>query len=542
MAILKHKTSKNMSYGDVLDYYEYKHEESDITRLYAPILDENGLMQERENFAVCYLDGAGREHDPEDWARACTETNLRYHKNNTKGERKNHEYIISHPESDTDKLSKEALLEEGKAFVRENLKGYDALIGVHMDTDNCHLHITINSVRALEREEQPWMMRNEDGKVYPCELRAGGKHQNNPEFRRHCQQWLMEYSRDHGFTVEDNLKIEDQRKQERYAEKHTAVRSKLLETASRSTSMEDLQNKLKEEHEIVLVRRGNTYSLHLPDSKKAMRLNRLDLTCDDLYQAMRVTEKNREKLIREHQFEIEKKHYIQWLRERRQKNSIRAEDTIADVAAAIAGKTEKLTAAEYRELRDLLKQTTYLERDLQTELDKIDRLLDRWLGYRNPDLPSQEHQSHDSYIRWCGCDPDSHEGFLELRMEHDLVELQIQEAKALRDALVSSASQWKVREGESFFQYQHSWTITNEDRLKHRLKSVKANRKKLEQIAFRCETAAGHRIYKEEHLQKAAHFRELWHQKLMEENILKEQLRQLQKEKRQARKSRALER
>ena len=542
MAILKHKTSKNMSYGDVLDYYEYKHEESDITRLYEPILDENGLMQERDNFAVCYLDGAGQEHDPEDWARACTETNLRYHKNNTKGERKNHEYIISHPEADTEKLSKETLLEEGKAFVRENLKGYDALIGVHMDTDNYHLHITINSVRAMEREEQSWMMRNENGEVYPCELRAGGKHQNNPEFRRHCQQWLMEYSKDHGLTVENNLQIEDQRKQERYAEKHTAVRFKILETASRSTSMEDLQNKLKEEHEIVLVRRGNTYSVHLPDTKKAMRLNRLDLTCDDLYQAMRVTEKTRKKLVQEHQFEIEKKHYIQWLRERRQKNSIRAEDTIADVAALIADQTEKLTAAEYRELRDLLKQTTYLERDLQTELDKLDRLLERWLGYQDPDLPPQEHQSHGGYIRWCGCNPDSHEEFLELRMERNVVDLQIREARALRDALVSSASQWKLREGEAPFRYQHSWTTTNEERLRHRLKSVKANRKKLGKIAYNCQRAADRRIIKGEYIKKAEHFRELWHDKLMEEKALKAQLRQLRKEKRQARKSRALER
>ena len=116
MAILKHTSSKNSAYSDALDYLKYKHREDSKTGLYEPILDEYGLLQERENYAICALDGYGREMDPESWAGACMETNIRFGKNNTKAERKQHIYIISHPEADVPLLTKEALLEEGKAF------------------------------------------------------------------------------------------------------------------------------------------------------------------------------------------------------------------------------------------------------------------------------------------------------------------------------------------------------------------------------------------------------------------------------------------
>ena len=52
MAIIKHVTSKNMSYSDVLDYFTYKHREDPERGSYEPILDEYGLLQERENCAI----------------------------------------------------------------------------------------------------------------------------------------------------------------------------------------------------------------------------------------------------------------------------------------------------------------------------------------------------------------------------------------------------------------------------------------------------------------------------------------------------------
>ena len=220
MSILVMSSSKNSCYGDAQRYLQYKHKEDQAHNRYKPVLDEYGLLQERSNYGLCYLNGYGQEKDPDDWAGNCMDTNLKFGKNHSLNDRKQMIFVISHPESDTPLLTKEALMEEGKAFVRDNLQGYDALIAAHLDTDNYHIHISINSVRAVERSEQPWMATDKYGCVLPSETAAGCKHQNTPAFRRHCQQWLLEYSRSHGLTVEDNNRVEDQRKHDRYAARH----------------------------------------------------------------------------------------------------------------------------------------------------------------------------------------------------------------------------------------------------------------------------------------------------------------------------------
>ena len=183
MAIIKHRTSKNARYTDVLEYYSYKHQEDSRTGHYEPILDEYGLLQERENCAIVCLDPYGRDADPRKWSLNCLKTNGRFGKNREKTDRKQHQYILSHPEEDRSKMTMEDLLEEGKAFARENLQGYDVLIAVHRDTDNDHIHLAINSVRAAEREPQSWMMKSDDGSIRRSEVCAGGKHQDSPEFR-----------------------------------------------------------------------------------------------------------------------------------------------------------------------------------------------------------------------------------------------------------------------------------------------------------------------------------------------------------------------
>lgn len=55
MAIIKHHTSKNARYSDVLEYYSYKHQEDSRTGHYEPILDEYGLLKERDNYATAYI-------------------------------------------------------------------------------------------------------------------------------------------------------------------------------------------------------------------------------------------------------------------------------------------------------------------------------------------------------------------------------------------------------------------------------------------------------------------------------------------------------
>ncbi len=533
MAILKHKSSKNLNYGDVIDYYKYKHKENSSTGFYEPLLDEFGLMQERDNYALCYINSQGREENPENWVGACTRTNLLFGKNNSKGERKNHEYIISHPESDTPLLTKEMLLEEGIAFVRDNLQGYDALIAVHMDTDNYHIHITINSVRAAERVEQPWMMKNEDGTTKPSEYKAGGKHQDNPEFRIHCQKWLYEYSRQKGLSLEDNLKIEKQRKQDRFSAKHEKWRAIILESASHCSSMLDLQELLKNQYGADFVLRGKTYSLHVPGTKQGIRLETLGLSKEEILVNLQISPDTREIIHKADDERIERKQYIHWIHHRRRKNNIRAEDMIADAAYLVAGKVRDsgrpYSKWDFRELHDLIKQSVYLQRDLQTELDKAERLLSRWGMYLDPLATPEDKEYHAGYIRWCGCDPDSQEDYLMLETECSVIELQLKEAQCTENALIESADKWQDYNDENRFQFKQSWHPKTEEQLRQDLKSIRANRKMLSQIAYNCQKAADRRIYNQAQLQKARHFRQLWHDRLEQERAIKQEIRNLKR-------------
>ena len=539
MAILKHMTSKNMSYFDALNYLQYKHKEDPVTGFYKPVLDEYGLYQERDNYALCCLDGYGVEQNPQDWPAACLRTNLTYGKNCKKEERKQHMYVISHPASDCPLLTKEILLEEGKAFVRDNLKGYDALIAVHMDTDHYHVHISLNSLRSAARQEEIWMMKDDQGNTLPCEMKAGCKHQDNPQHRRHCQQWLLEYTRSHGLTIEANLQTEDRRKQEKCSVKTEAIKSLLLETASRSASFAELKEKLQTEHEILLVRRGQTWSILLPGAKKCRRLKKLGLSESQLQEAMGITPADNTGAKQKISPEFEKKKYMEWLQHRRARNAVKAEDTIASAANLIAGrfreKGHDYIPFEFRELNDLLKQTVYLERDLQTELEKQSQLLKRWDQYRKAD--SDEKNRQGAYLRWCGCNPDSREEYDQLRLDLETASLQIREAAALREALIETAADWKDRGAKRFFHFRQSDTLSQKAQIQQQLKAVRTNRKKLEQIAFRCEEAAYRRIYKTEYLKKAACFREQWHKKLLQEDALKARLWEIREEERAGKRS-----
>ena len=99
-------------YTTHLEYYSYKHQEDSRTGHYEPILDEYGLLQERENYAVAYISARGTEDDPQLWALACSRTNQAFHKNQSRKDRKSHEYIISHPEEDRPRMTMEDLLNE----------------------------------------------------------------------------------------------------------------------------------------------------------------------------------------------------------------------------------------------------------------------------------------------------------------------------------------------------------------------------------------------------------------------------------------------
>lgn len=446
LAILKHKTSKNLSYGDVFDYYTYRHREDSETGHYEPILDEFGQMQQRENCAVIALDPYGRDADPAQWAAACYKTNQAHHKNNKPSDRKNHEYIISHPESDRDKMSMEDLLAEGKAFVRANLKGYDAIIAVHRDTDNDHIHITINSCRSLERDEESWMMKNDDGTTMRCETMAGGKHQNSPEFQHHCNDWLLVYSKDHGLTLEDNNAKAKQHKAERYAEKNLELKRLLLSTAEISHSIRDFQHRLATEHQIQLIVRGKTISVLPPDRKKAIRLRTLNLDAAELLRTIGIT--NREfspdtarQELEQQEAQSQTSQDSRWLRDCRTKNNQAA---VALLQAAERILTESALHNGNYDLQDItsLKQVigkiTYAQRDLKTELDKLTRIADRWQSALNSKDPQQQEKGL-RYIQRCGFDPNSQADFSELVSMQKLAAVQIEHLAMQQAALIQIA-------------------------------------------------------------------------------------------------------
>ena len=523
MAIVKHTTSKNMSYSDVLDYFSYKHKEEH--GLYEPVLDEYGLMQERDNYAVSCLDPYGREAPPENWWTACMQSNLAFGKNQEKKDRKQHQYIISHPEEDRPLLTMEDLLEEGKAFVQENLPGYDALIAVHRDTDNDHIHIAINSVRAVEREPQPWMMKNEDGSIRKSETCAGGKHQDSPEFRKHYNDWLLNYTRTLGLMEKDNNAIAERHKQERYRQRNQELADAIRKAADEAASYSDLANKLEQE-QIYLLRKGKDFCVLGPRNRNAVRLETLGIQAE----AMPILKQELEQQTPQTQaqpkeFLIEKRKYIEWIQNRREKNNRRAEDALADAAALITSKAH--SKDEFQELRVLTRQTIYLQRDLQTELDKIDALLERWQKYWKPGISPEEHRTQERFLRWCGCEPDSREEFQTLHTDREVVALQIQQVACIQQALKETTDQWRTY-NEPILTIAE--TIAKRDQLSQKLSVIRANRKKLGEIAYNCQKAANRRIYKQPYLEKAVHFRKLWHDKLLQEKDVKAQLRQAKRE------------
>ena len=284
MAIVTHRVSKNSRYTDVLEYYSYKHKEDQKTGHYEPILDENGLLQERENYSIAYINAQGEEADPEFWATACARTNLLFGKNFEARARKIHEYIISHPEEDRAKMTMDDLMREGKEFAREHLLGYDVLIAVHRDTDNDHIHISINSVRAQPRAAKKWMMRDENGKILPCELEAGGKHQDGPQLRIQMNSWLLDYTREQGLVAKDNNAIAAARRAARHETKNREMKAALIDCAGRSRNIADLQCLMKDDYsmDLKVSSSGKTISVLYPGNQKYVRLRTLGLELADI--------------------------------------------------------------------------------------------------------------------------------------------------------------------------------------------------------------------------------------------------------------------
>ena len=182
MATIKHISSKNANYGDAEKYLTYQHDE--FTN--KPILDEKGRMILRDDYRIeTILCGN------DDFAIACMRTNLKYGKNNLKGDVKSHHYIISFdPRDGTDNgLTIDKAQELGMNFCKEHFPGHQALVCTHTDghnhSGNIHIHIVINSIRIEDVPFLPYMDR-------PCDTKAGMKHRCTSATFRYLRSEVME--------------------------------------------------------------------------------------------------------------------------------------------------------------------------------------------------------------------------------------------------------------------------------------------------------------------------------------------------------------
>ena len=181
MAVLKHIASKNADYRAAFQYLVYQHNE--FTQ--KPILDENNRPLLREEY---YMDGILCK--PEGFARACKKTNAKYHKNEKKGEIKSHHYILSFDPRDKEEngLSAKEAQRMGMEFASQNFPGHQALVCTHVDghngSGNIHVHLVINSVRAVDVERQDFMERL-------CDSKAGNKHHLTNDYLKYLKQQVM---------------------------------------------------------------------------------------------------------------------------------------------------------------------------------------------------------------------------------------------------------------------------------------------------------------------------------------------------------------
>lgn len=195
MATIKHIASKNSNYGDAETYLTMQHDEFTMK----PVLDKSGNYIPREKYLFDTL-----LCGDEDFAIACMKANLRYGKNNKKGDVKSHHYIISFDPRDGPEngLTIEKAQALGMAFCKEHFSGHQAIVCTHPDghnhSGNIHCHIVINSLRIEDVPFLPYMDR-------PCDTKAGMKHRCTAAALRYLRSEVMEMCHREGLYQIDLL-------------------------------------------------------------------------------------------------------------------------------------------------------------------------------------------------------------------------------------------------------------------------------------------------------------------------------------------------
>lgn len=195
MATVKHISSRNADYGQILDYLMFRFDE----RISKPILGPEGEMLLREDYIV-----EGQLTEPSLFGIECMETNRRFGKNRTREEVKTHHYILSFDPRDVPDhgLTMEKAQTIGRELTAKYFPGHQALICTHPDgnnkSGNIHVHIVINSVRKEEAEKQDFMERESD-------RLAGYKHRATKNFVNAFKKGVMEICEREGLYQVDLL-------------------------------------------------------------------------------------------------------------------------------------------------------------------------------------------------------------------------------------------------------------------------------------------------------------------------------------------------
>ena len=303
MAVLKHIASKNADYRAAFQYLVYQHNE--FTQ--KPILDENNRPLLREEY---YMDGILCK--PEGFARACKKTNAKYHKNEKKGEIKSHHYILSFDPRDKEEngLSAKEAQRMGMEFASQNFPGHQALVCTHVDghngSGNIHVHIVINSVRAVDVERQDFMERL-------CDSKAGNKHHLTNDYLKYLKQQVMTMCQKRQLYQVDllNPALDKVTEQEYWAERRgqekldkrnaeiseagltprttkfetqkEILRKQISEIAAKSKSFAEFEKLLMDEHGISVRDKRGRFSYKLPDREKPISARMLGAAYDRDY-------------------------------------------------------------------------------------------------------------------------------------------------------------------------------------------------------------------------------------------------------------------
>lgn len=196
MAILKHSSSQNARFSDVVDYLTKQHDEETGRA----ILDEKGQMVERDEYLI-----EGINCTPETFAGLCLKDSIRFNANRSPEDVKTHQYIISFNPGDKAKgLTLEAAMKEGLRFARKNFPGHRVIVAAHPDglngSGNIHVHIVISALRFEDRVPDPEFMRlKKDGTVKESEYKAGCKHQDTAVLKYYLRSQINEFCRANGY-------------------------------------------------------------------------------------------------------------------------------------------------------------------------------------------------------------------------------------------------------------------------------------------------------------------------------------------------------